>query len=441
MRESAEYLLKELKKKGADDIVIRAVKSEGVNIKFANNKVVKNGLEMMHGLGVFFTKDKKILATNFQDKDPKNLKKQIELFVNSSMKFSSFLQANKDYNGIANGKFKYPDIKDLYDKKVESIDEIDYVQKGINTALKNAEKTNGIFEKNIENGLLLTSNNVDKEMKGTYLYFSIRSFNKDGSGHSNTCSRMLSQLEIEKSSEESSRIAKLSVSPKEGKSGKYDIVFGRMPTIVFANQIAESCSPFSVEAGISFLTGKINKKVTSIDFIDDGTKENGYNSTPSDDEGVPTQRTSLIKDGILKTYLHNSSTAKKYKTKSTGNAGLVEPHASNLIIEKGKCSEVNDLIKEVKNGLYVTNVWYTRYQNYLTGDFSTIPRDGCFVIKNGELKNSVKNIRISDNMLNIMNNIIAISKEKKQLKSWEAHDPGFVPEILVKNVNVSKAKI
>ena len=439
MREAAEYLLKKLKEKGADDVVIRSVKSEGVNIKFANNKVVKNGLEMMHGIGVFFTKDKKILATNFQDKDPKNLKKQIDNFVNSSMKFSSFLQPSKDYNGIANGNFKYKDVLETYDKKVESIDEVDYVQKGINTA--NSEKTNGIFEKNIEEGVLLTSNNVDKDLKGTYLYFSIRAFNKDGSGHSNTCSRMLSKLEIEKSSEEAAKIAKLSISPKEGDSGKYDIVFGTMPTIVFANQIAESCSPFSVEAGISFFADKINKKVTNIDFIDDGLKENGYNSTPCDDEGVPTQRTSLIKDGILKTYLHNSSTAKKYKTQSTGNAGLVEPHASNLIIEKGKCSEVNDLVKEVKNGLYVTNVWYTRYQNYLTGDFSTIPRDGCFVIKNGELKNSVKNIRISDNMLNILSNIVAISKEKKQLKSWEAHDPGFVPEILVKNVNVSKAKI
>src|SRR3989344_3975562 len=441
MRESAEYLLKKLKEKGADDIVIRSVKSEGVNIKFANNKVVKNGLEIMHGIGVFFTKDKKILATNFQDKDPKNLKKQIELFVNSSMKFSSFLQANKDYNGIARGSFKYKEIKDLYDKKAEDLDEINCVQKGINTALKNSEKTNGIFEKAIEEGVLLTSNNVDKDLKGTYLYFSIRAFNKDGSGHSNTCSRMLNKLEIEKSAEEAAKIAKLSISPKEGDSGKYDIVFGRMPTIVFANQIAESCSPFSVESGVSFLTDNIGKKITNIDFIDDSLKENGYNSTPCDDEGFPTQKTELIKDGVLKTYLHNSSTAKKYNTKSTGNAGLIEPHSSNLIIEKGKCSEVSDLIKEVKNGLYVTNVWYTRYQNYLTGDFSTIPRDGCFIIKNGELKNSVKNIRISDNMLNIMENIVAISKEKKQLKSWEAQNPGFVPEILVKNVNVSKAKI
>jgi len=96
-------------------------------------------------------------------------------------------------------------------------------------------------------------------------------------------------------------------------------------------------------------------------------------------EGVPTQKTGLIENGICKNYLHNTSSARRHKTESTGNAGLISPEPWNVVFEKGN-SKFDDMMEGIKKGLLVTNVWYTRFANYHTGDFSTIPRDGCYLI-------------------------------------------------------------
>jgi PmbA protein len=165
----------------------------------------------------------------------------------------------------------------------------------------------------------------------------------------------------------------------------------------------------------------------------------GYDSTAFDSEGVPTQRTEIITDGKLMTYLHNTSTAKRYKTKTTANAGLISPHHWNLVLEPGKKSR-EELIGQVKDGIYVTNIWYTRFQNYVTGDFSTIPRDAIFLIKNGKLSGSVKGIRITSNMLDILKGIESVgnAKESENIHAWEVDSSVITPPVLVKGVNITK---
>ena len=156
-----------------------------------------------------------------------------------------------------------------------------------------------------------------------------------------------------------------------------------------------------------------------------------------DAEGVPTKKNTLIKNGILQTYLHNTSTAKTYKTKTTANAGLTAPEPWNLVVQPGK-RKPESLLKDIKKGIHVTNLWYTRFTNYFTGDFSTIPRDGLFYIENGEVKHPIKNVRISDNMLNMMKNIKEVANNTTQTKNWEASEPAITPSILVSNINITK---
>jgi PmbA protein len=100
-----------------------------------------------------------------------------------------------------------------------------------------------------------------------------------------------------------------------------------------------------------------------------------------------------------------------------------------------------ELFKGVKSGLYLTNTWYTRFQNYAKGDFSTIPRDGIFKVENGEIKKSLKDLRVSDNVLAMLGNIAAISKERQHVHWWiEADPPSLAPYVLIKNVHMTKSK-
>lgn len=156
-------------------------------------------------------------------------------------------------------------------------------------------------------------------------------------------------------------------------------------------------------------------------------------------KGRPTKKNVLIDKGILKTYYHNTSTAKKYRVKPTGNAGLLSPDSFNFELEEGNSSREN-LIKKIDRGILITNVWYLRFNNYNTGDFSTIPRDGLFLIKNGKIIKSLKNLRVSDNMLKILNNIEEVGNNSEQIVSWEANTNVKCPSILVRDVNITKAK-
>ena len=94
---------------------------------------------------------------------------------------------------------------------------------------------------------------------------------------------------------------------------------------------------------------------------DDGLDPDGPASSPFDGEGVPRRRTALIEDGRLRTYLHDTYTARRGGAASTGNAGRSgyrsQPSvsASNLIVAAGSLS-LEELLREAGEGVYVTDV-------------------------------------------------------------------------------------
>jgi PmbA protein len=129
-----------------------------------------------------------------------------------------------------------------------------------------------------------------------------------------------------------------------------------------------------------------------------------------------------------------------FKTETTGNAGLVAPNAWNIELDAGDVSK-DELFEDVKKGLYLTNTWYTRFQNYAKGDFSTIPRDGIFLIEKGKIKQSLKDLRVSDNALSMLGNIAGISKERQHVHWWgEAEPPSLSPYVLIRDVHLTKSK-
>ncbi|MCS7136931.1 MAG: metallopeptidase TldD-related protein, partial [Candidatus Caldarchaeum sp.] len=80
-----------------------------------------------------------------------------------------------------------------------------------------------------------------------------------------------------------------------------------------------------------------------------------------------------------------------------------------------------------------------RYQNYRTGEFSTIPRDGLFHIKNGSVEKPVKGLRLSDNILNILKNIRSLGNEAWFIKWWEVETPTYAPAAVVEKINFTRS--
>lgn len=432
------YLLEELQRKGAEDVVLQLNEGENILIKFANNKISTTKACSSTNLSIFAAKKQRVLISSLKTFDKETAKKCAEHMMKSIDK----IQANKAYQGIAKGPFTYREEKELYDTKVANMDEemIALTKQAIDTARKKTKRTAGVFERTVGKSYLLTSNNVKARERGTGLYFTIRALiDKNSSGYGSCVSRMYPKLKLQETAEHAAHIAKEAKQTRVSMSGKFDVIFAPHAYAAMMERLGDNASIFSVESGLSCLKNKVGKKIANeqVSLYDDATLPNGYGSSLFDAEGTPTQRTPIIEKGIFKNYLHNTSTARRYKTKSTGNAGLVSPRAHSIVLKEGDHSK-EELFSSVKKGIYITNVWYTRFNNYQTGDFSTIPRDGAFYIENGKIKHALKDIRISENILNLMKNISVLGKELTEIKSWEVETPTTVPYALVKNVNITK---
>jgi len=195
-----------------------------------------------------------------------------------------------------------------------------------------------------------------------------------------------------------------------------------------------------VETGFSPYMKKIGKKVASsaVTIHEDGSADT-LARRRFDAEGVPVRKKAIVQKGILKTYLHNTTTAKRFGTRTTGNAGLVTPTHHAVFVKPGDWSK-DEVFQEVRDGLWLTNTWYTRYQSYVTGDLSTIPRDGIFRIRKGEVVEAWKDVRVTDNLIRLMKNVVALSDRTEQMMWWgEVSVPNFVPYALIKGVRITRS--
>ena len=174
-------------------------------------------------------------------------------------------------------------------------------------------------------------------------------------------------------------------------------------------------------------------------MVDDGPGDEGLGTRVFDAEGVPTKRTVLLDKGTLKTYLHNSKTARKFNTQSTGNAGWIDPSPWNLVVDGGTLS-FGEALRELGNGIYMVSNWYTRFQNYSTGDFSTICRDGTFLVEKGEITGALKGVRVSDNLLRMFSSVKAMCRDRKWVRWWEVRIPTLLPAMIISDVTLTKAQ-
>ncbi|MCS7142370.1 MAG: TldD/PmbA family protein [Aigarchaeota archaeon] len=319
---------------------------------------------------------------------------------------------------------------------------VEWAEAGINSALKGkvSRVAGSLYFHNIRR-TLQTTGCVEVEEVKNCVELSLRAFvNKYSSGQFATCAAREEDFRPEMVGDLASEIATLSEDPSDCDEGVYDAVIGPMTTANLLEEVGYAASAYLVDAQSSFLTGKLGSEVTnpSLSLADDPTVIGSYGSTAFDAEGLPTRRTSIIKEGRLVNYLHNSWTAKKFGTESTANAGLIVPHPFNLVVE-GEGPRGTDLISKVDKGIFITNDWYLRYHNMRSGSFSTLPRDGLFLIKNGSIERPIKGLRLSDNILSLLKNIEAISSDKYWIKWWEVNVPVYAPYLLVRGMRFTKS--
>ncbi len=435
MEDLASQIVHKAVQLGCQDAVADFVQNRSYQIRFGRNEPVISNRWRESYASVFLVYDQRVVATDLKDLT------DIDGALERLVKTAKASQRNPEYVGLAKGHFQYARVRP--DPKVLALqDGSDFVEAAINgAAAEGAKECAGSFWRYEDEHVLATSNGVEAHDHRAGLYLSIRAMvSLESSGHGIACASRLSQFDPERAGHKAGRVAALAKNPKSGKAGRYTVVFDPLIFATLTDQVAGRASAYAVLAGFSPFGKKIGKRVASpaVTLWDDGSEES-LSRKKFDLEGVPTRRTPIIQKGMLKTYLHNTSTAKRFKTKTTGNAGLISPEPHAVFVRPGDWKK-DEIFSEVKDGLWLTNTWYTRYQSYVSGDLSTIPRDGMFRIHKGEVVETWKDIRLTDNLVRLMKNVVALSDTTEQMMWWgEVSIPNFVPYALIKGVNITRS--
>lgn len=168
--------------------------------------------------------------------------------------------------------------------------------------------------------------------------------------------------------------------------------------------------------GASPVGDKLGKKAFSekLTLYDDGLLDYGAGSAPFDDEGVPTQRTALVTQGVVTAFIYDLFTAHLAGTQSTGNAerslsSLPSPALHTVWMAPGDAA-LEDMLADIKEGLLVDQVMGAWAGNILAGEFSGNVHLG-YRIENGQIVGRVKDTMIAGNVFQALSSIAAIGKE------------------------------
>jgi len=280
------------------------------------------------------------------------------------------------------------------------------------------------FDTGTSHKILANSRGFTGEYRRSYCGFSVSPIAIDEKGGMQrnywySSSRTTSKLE---SPEEIGRIAAERTLRRLGArrvpTQKASVVFSPEIARSIIGNIFDAANGDAIYRHATFFADMLGKQVAgeNITVIDDGTMMldgiGGFGTSPFDGEGLPSQRTVLVQNGVLQNYVNNTYTARKLNMKSTGNAsrglaGNPGIGSGNFYLEPGECSP-EQLIGDVKNGLYVTETMGFGV-NLVTGDYSQ-GAAGLW-IENGELAYPVEEITIAGNLKDMYRNIVAIGND------------------------------
>ena len=201
--------------------------------------------------------------------------------------------------------------------------------------------------------------------------------------------------------------------------------------------------------GQSIFAGKIGQQICrkGINIVDDGTLPFFRGSCNFDDEGVPGQKTYMVTDGVLTSYLHDRISANYYGVAPTGNGRRESfrynpiPRMRSTYMENGADGTVEDLIKMAGNGIYVDE-FANGEVKIGEGDFTFYVKSG-FLIEDGRLTMPVKDINIIGNGPQALSDIVAVAGDLKVDpgrwtcgKGQSAPVSCGIPSVLINNLTV-----
>ena len=335
---------------------------------------------------------------------------------------------------------KVPEIKKVYDKKFNdlSLDEsIEFLKNTIDTTInQGCDITGSGFSASEGRSLIINSNGVSIEDEGTGFGIGLSvTIQKDGqiaTAYNSQSSRFF-DLDGEKLAIEVCNLAKSSLDTKPIDTNDYDVVLDYYAATGLLQTFISAFNGENVMRGRSILKDKMGMEIANpnLTIVDNPLLENGMCTSKCDGEGSVSEKTELVKDGVLNSFIYDIYTANKQGVKTTSNglrgSYLTTPMISPTNVEF-KFDEIKDL-SEIDKGVLTTSVLGAHTANPISGDFS-VEASNAFKIENGELTDPINKAMISGNIFEIMKKVEGLKSEIKQYGQF------IIPKLLVHDLRV-----
>ncbi len=434
MYELARKALRLAEIAGAEEAEIYYAASHSTGVNFKKDSIENAKDRFSEGIGI------RAIVNGAVGFASTNSAAQIENAVEVAVAEARVRESDPDWVSLpSNGN--YPTVSGIFDKKVEALELETCIEYSLELIEGTKEipgtlPTSGGFTRAKSKQLILNTNGIEVEEESTAVSGFVDVITVNGQTSTAYDFAVSRSLDIDFFAL-GKNAAELALKSNDGikiEPQKTDVIFHPFAlSDIIGEALAPSLDADNIQKGRSGLIGKIGEElaVPELSIYDDGLIEAGIETSISDDEGVPSQRTTLIEKGVLETYLYDSYTAGKAGVMSTGNgsrSSYTSPPSvglRNFIIDYPQ----TDIIADTQSGIFVNTVIGAHTANSISGDFSVEARNA-FTIKDGALDKPVKSLMISGNAFELLKKITGAGLDVRKIGGI------ITPSIRVSNMSV-----
>jgi PmbA protein len=409
MYELAKKAIRLAEKAGAEEAEIYYAASHSTSVNFRKDSLDNAKDRFSEGIGI------RAIVNGAVGFASTNSARELENAINIAVAEARVRENDPDWTGLpSNGK--YPTVSGIFDKRVENLELegcIDYAMALVEGTrdTPGTLPTSGGFTRAKGRQLILNTNGIEIEEEFTVVSGFVDAITVNGdtsTAYDFAISRSL-DIDFFAIGKNASDLALRSSGGIKIEAQKIDVIFHPFAfSDIIEDALAPSLDADNVQKGRSGLINKLGEElaVPELCIYDDGLVEAGIETSASDEEGVPSQSTTVIEKGVLETYLYDNYTAGKAGVKSTGNgsrSSYTSPPSvglRNFIIDYPQM----DVIADTESGVFVNTVIGAHTANSISGDFSVEARNA-FTIKDGALDKPIKSLMISGNAFELLKQI------------------------------------
>ncbi|HYM52651.1 MAG TPA: metallopeptidase TldD-related protein [Candidatus Dormibacteraeota bacterium] len=254
------------------------------------------------------------------------------------------------------------------------------------------------------------------------------------SGYAQASSTDVSAIDAAAVGAEAADKAAMAAGAADLEPGEYDVILEEYAVANVIEYLSfAGFSALAVEEGRSFMELGQQVMGPSVSIWDDGADPAGLPAA-IDFEGVAKQRVDLVTDGVARAVVHDSATARRAGTTSTGH-GLPAPNtfgpiAWNLFMAPGSSSKAS-MLSSIERGLWVTRFHYVNIVHPRKAVLTGMTKDGTFLIEGGRIVGPVRNLRFTQAIPEAFGRIEAISAETRLVAAEYSGISARVPALRI----------